>query len=76
MESTRGVASIEESARVELAEDVLALFYEARDAVAYLRHPLVLSGEIEDMKKAENETEPQWEARKNASVVFKRYNER
>ena len=61
---------------MELAEEVLALFYEARDAVAYLRHPLVMSSEIEDIKKAENETEQQWEARKNASVVFKRYNER
>lgn len=62
--------------QVELAEDVLALFYEAHDAIAYLRHPLALSSEFEDIPRAENETDQQWEARRNASVVFKRYNER
>ena len=62
--------------QTELAEDVLALFYEARDAITYLRHPFVRAGEVEDIKQTDNETERQWEARKNASVVFKRYNDR
>jgi argonaute-like protein implicated in RNA metabolism and viral defense len=62
--------------QVELAEDVLALFYEARDAIMYMRHPFVRSSEVEDIKQTEDESEQQWEARKNASVVFKRYNDR
>ena len=58
----------------ELAEETLAMFYEARDAVRHMRHPMTSTGETEDVKLGEGETEKAWEARKNASVVFKRYN--
>jgi len=61
---------------IELTEDVLALFYEARDIIKYMRHPFSSAGECADVEKLPDETENQWQARKNASVVFKRYNER
>lgn len=61
---------------IELAEDVLALFYEARESVKYLRHPFSPAGECDDVEKQPNESESEWHARRNASVVFKRYNER
>jgi hypothetical protein len=61
---------------IELAEDVLALFYEARDAVKHMRHPFSPAGECDDIEKVPGETEAQWNARKNASTVYKRYNSR
>jgi hypothetical protein len=61
---------------VELAEDVLALFYEARDSIRYMRHPFSPIGECADIEKLPNETDAQWQARKDASVVFKRYKDR
>lgn len=60
--------------QMELAEDTLALFYEARDAISHIRHPMSYSTETDDVEKTDGETEQQWQARKNASVVFKRYN--
>jgi hypothetical protein len=59
--------------RLELAEDALAMFYEARDAIHHIRYPMSNSHETEDVEKRDGETETQWDARKNASVVFKRY---
>ena len=61
--------------RIELAEDALALFYEAMDAIKYMRHPASFSSETDDIEKDKGETENQYQARKNASVVFKRYND-
>ena len=61
---------------VELAEDVLTLFYEARDTIKYMRHPFGPASECLDVEKLPNETEAQWQARKDASVVYKRYNDR
>ena len=45
--------------RIELAEDVLALFYETYDVINYMRDPISFSSEADDSE----------------SVVFKRYNE-
>jgi hypothetical protein len=61
---------------IELAEDVLALFYEARDAIRYMRHIFSPAGECVDIEKSPVETDSQWQARKNASIVFKRYEDR
>ncbi len=61
--------------KIELAEDVLALFYEARDVIRYMRHPVNLSHETIDIERGENETDAAFQARRNASIVFKRYNE-
>jgi len=60
--------------QMELAEDTLALFFEARDAITHIRHPMSYAHETDDVERIERETEQQWEARKNASVVFTRYN--
>lgn len=61
--------------RMELAEDTLALFYEAKDAIAHIRHPAGTSNETEDIKRGENESEKDYTARKSASIVFVRYNQ-
>jgi len=61
--------------QMELAEEALALFYEAEDAINHIRHPMSFSTETEHIERGEQETESQFQARKNASVVFHRYNE-
>lgn len=60
--------------RIELAEEALALFYEARDAIAQTRNPGSFSDETKDVTRGEGESEEQFQARKNASIVFVRYN--
>ena len=62
--------------RIELAEDVLVLFYEAKDALAAIRSPLGWSDEGSTRKHAENETPEEKHARDMAYVVFERYEER
>lgn len=61
--------------RTELAEDTLALFYEAADAIRFLRHPFAFPHETEVGERADGESEESYQARKNASVVFHRYNQ-
>jgi hypothetical protein len=61
--------------QIELAEDTLALFYEAVDAIRHMRHPFSLSDETQVVVRAENESDEEYDARKNASIVFKRYND-
>lgn len=61
--------------RIELAEDSLALFYEAADAIRHIRGPMSFDYETKDIEKMENESEKAYVARKNASVVFVRYNQ-
>lgn len=61
--------------QMELAEETLVLFYEAADAIKHMRHPLSYSNETENIERGERETDAQFKARSNASVVFKRYND-
>ncbi len=61
--------------RLELAEDTLALFYEARDAISHMRSPFSFASESEGIEQGEHESPKSWEARKNASVILKRYNQ-
>ena len=61
--------------QIELAEDTLALFYEASDAIKHIRHCFSLSSETEGIERGGKETDSEYQARKNASVVFKRYND-
>jgi hypothetical protein len=61
--------------QIELAEDTLSIFYEAADAIRHMRHPASFGYETEEVERGENETEAQFQARKNASVVFYRYNQ-
>jgi hypothetical protein len=61
--------------RLELAEDTLAFFYEAKDAISHMRSPLSWSYETEGVKRGEKESDISWDARKSASVMLKRYND-
>lgn len=60
---------------IDLAEDTLALFYEAKDAIAWIRNPLSFSNETNSVKQQEGERDEEFEARKKASIVFVRYND-
>lgn len=61
--------------KIELAEDTLTLFYKVVDVIHYLRHPFGFTSETEDIKRMNGESEDSYQARKNASVLLKRYNE-
>lgn len=61
--------------RIELAEDSLALFYEAADAIKHIRHPASYSSETAAVERGDNESDAAYEGRKKASVVFVRYNQ-
>jgi hypothetical protein len=61
--------------RIELAEDTLAFFYEAKDAISHMRSPLSWSYETEGIERSEKESDASWDARKSASVLLKRYND-
>ena len=59
--------------QIELAENTLALFYEAIEAIKNIRCPMSFSSETDKIKRNEGEDDKQFEARKNAFVVFNRY---
>ena len=59
--------------RIELAESVLALFYEAEDAIREIRNPFSYAGEGRTRKRSENEQEEAAELLDQAYVVFERY---
>ena len=61
--------------KIELAEEVLALFYEARDIIRYIRDPGGFSKEGSSRKAEEEETPLVKEARDRAYVAIERYNE-
>jgi len=61
--------------QIELAEETLALFYEARDVISYIRNPLSHTSETDSVERGESEPEVKYECRKQASIVYKRYNE-
>ncbi len=61
--------------RIELAEDVLALFYQARDAIASIRNPLTMGDELSAPPK-ENEPTEEKEARDKMYFIFKRCEDR
>ena len=60
--------------KIELAEDTLSLFYEAKDAILHIRHVLSYGNETSDVERLEGEPDKNYEARKKASIVFIRYN--
>ena len=59
--------------KIELAEDTLMLFYQARDAIREIRNPFGRMGEGSSRQKSENETESETELLNRAYVVFERY---
>lgn len=66
---------IREKKQYELAEDALALFYQARDIINYIRSPLSYEVEGKSRKQSENETIEQKKFLDQAYIVFERYNE-
>lgn len=61
--------------QADLAEETLALFYEAKDAIIHMRSPMGFTSETEDVEKRDGESDANYEARKSANVVFYRYNQ-
>jgi hypothetical protein len=62
--------------KLELAEEVLALFYESRDAIRFIRNPFGKAGEGSTRDSAPNETPEEKQINNNAYVAFERYNKR
>jgi len=60
---------------IELAEETLALFYQAKDVIAAIRSPFGFAGEGTTRKPMENETPEQKKVRDQAYTVFERYNQ-
>ena len=61
--------------QIELAEDVLELFYNIRDAIEAIRYPLYYEDESSIGEGSENENEEK-KLRDRANIVYKRYKER
>jgi len=61
---------------IELAEEVLALFYEAKDAIRAIRRPPIFQGEGSTRKPQEEETSQEKQARDDAYVFYKRFDKR
>lgn len=62
--------------QIELAEEVLSLFYQARDVIESIRSPIGYLGEASTRKQVENETPEEKDALDRAYVVRERYEER
>src|SRR4051812_43919722 len=60
--------------RVELAEEVLALCYEAEDAIRSIRSPGVWAGEGGTRRRSSNERSEESEMLDRAYIVIERYN--
>jgi hypothetical protein len=62
--------------KLELAEEVLTLFYEARDVISYIRNPFGYVGEGSTRETTPNESPEEKKTNDQAYVVFERYNKR
>ncbi|MFQ5799875.1 MAG: hypothetical protein ACE5H0_14450 [Bacteroidota bacterium] len=62
--------------QIELAEQVLAKFFEIRDAVAFIRNPFSHSDEGKTRKRAEHETPGESELLDRGYIVVERYSQR
>ena len=60
--------------RIELSEEVLSLFYQARDAIESIRSPFGFGGEGQTRKPNENETAEEKQSLDQAYVLIERYN--
>lgn len=61
--------------QIELAEETLALFYEARDTIANIRNPFSWGSESDNIERGERESDKDFNARKRANTVFSKYND-
>ena len=62
--------------QIELAESVLAMFYEVEDAIREIRNPISYGCEGKTRKRAENEVQAESQLLDQAYVVFERYQKR
>jgi hypothetical protein len=62
--------------QIELAESVLAMFYESEDAIREIRNPFSFTGEGKSRKRADYEREEESQLLDQAYVVFERYQKR
>lgn len=62
--------------QIELAESVLAMFYEAEDAIREVRNPFSFGGEGKSRKRGEHEREEESQLLDQAYIVFERYQKR
>jgi hypothetical protein len=62
--------------RIELSEEILVLFYEARDAIRFMRSPLGYVGEGGSRPFKEGELADEKEIRDQAYVLVERFNKR
>jgi len=65
---------MKEKRRYELAEEVLSLFYEARDKIRFIRSPLSFSDEGKSRKAAKDETPEEKKTFDQAFITIERYN--
>lgn len=59
--------------KMELAEQTLTLFYEARDAISDIRNPAGFNTEEDAGERAPHESDAAYRGRQRASIVFTRY---
>jgi hypothetical protein len=62
--------------RIKLSEEILVLFYEARDAIRFMRSPLGYVGEGESRPARDGEFPDEKEIRNKVYVLVERFNKR
>ncbi len=62
--------------QIELAESVLAMFYEVEDVIREIRNPFFNNDEGKSRKRSDNERKEESELLDRAYVVFERYQKR
>lgn len=62
--------------KIELAEEVLASFFEIKDVIASMRNPFSSGDEGQSRKRSENETNDESELLDRGYIVFERYESR
>ncbi len=60
--------------KIELAEEVLASFFEVKDAISYMRSPFSSGNEGKTRQRADNETKEESELLDRGYIVYERYN--
>lgn len=62
--------------KIELAEEVLATFFEVKDAIAYMRNPFSSGEEGKTRQRSENERPEESELLDRGYIVYERYNDK
>jgi len=62
--------------KIELAEEVLATFFEVKDAVAYIRNPFSGGQEGKTRKSSADESQEESELLNRGYIVYERYNDK